>query len=101
MILKMFSVFDSKVGAYLPPLFMRSNGEAIRAFSTAANSAEHDFCKFSADYTLFEIGAFHDDTCKVNMLPTPKSLGVAIEFVSDSGSYRDVSPAVMKQVVGE
>lgn len=82
--LKVYSIFDSKVGAYLPPIFMRSNGEALRAFATAANSADHDFCRYSADYTLFELGAFYDDKASFVMLPTPKSLGVAIEFVNNA-----------------
>lgn len=78
--LKIFSVYDSKVGAYLNPLFLRSNGEALRAFVSAVNSADHDFCKYASDYTLFELGAWHEDSATINMLPTPKSLGVAIEF---------------------
>lgn len=99
MILKMYSVFDSKVGAYLTPQYFRSNGEAIRAFTAAANASDHDFHKYASDYTLFEIGAFHDDTCTVNMLSTPKSLGVALEFISkDDAQYDMVSGAKLGAV---
>jgi len=94
MILKMFCVYDSKVGAYLPPMFFRSNGEALRAFASAANDVKHDFYRYASDYTLFEIGAFHDDSAVVNSLSTPKSLGLAIEYLSkDDSQYCDVSGA--------
>ena len=51
MILKMYTVFDSKVGAYLPPFFLRSNGEAVRSFITTCNDPKHSFYKYPGDYT--------------------------------------------------
>lgn len=82
--LKIFSVYDSKVGAYLPPMFLRSKGEALRAFAAAAQSSEHQFCKYASDFTLFELGSFDDEKCKFTLNSTPISLGVAIEFVRQS-----------------
>lgn len=83
MILKVYSVFDVKVGAYLPPIFMRSNGEALRAFASAANSKDHDFCKYAEDYTLFEIGMFDDSCGQIITHSTLVPLGRAIEFIGD------------------
>lgn len=77
----MFSVYDSKVGAYLPPMFMRSRGEAIRSFETAVKSEDHNFNKYASDYTLFELGSWDDETAKFDILATPLSLGVAVEFL--------------------
>lgn len=81
MILKIFSVYDSKVGAYLPPVFLRSTGEAIRSVTTAANDSKHEFCQHAEDYTLFEIGHWDDQKCQFVLKETPVSLGVMIEFI--------------------
>lgn len=77
--LKLFSVFDSKVGAYLPPMTMRSAGEAVRAFGHACNNVESEFNKFAEDYILFELGTWDELTGTIIMHKTPFSLGKAIE----------------------
>lgn len=85
MVLQIFSVFDSKVGAYLPPIFMRSRGEALRMFEAAVRDGNHDFAKFSSDYTLFHLGSFDDSTGLVETFNGAHvSLGKAIEFVKDN-----------------
>jgi len=81
MLLKMFSIFDSKVGAYLPPLFFRSNGEAVRAFAAAVADGSTNFCKYPEDYTLFELGAWEDADCSFHPLLTPHPLHKALEFI--------------------
>ena len=60
MIYKVFAVYDNKVGAYLPPLFFRSKGEAIRAFSSAVGDGKHQFAQHPADYLLCELGEWDD-----------------------------------------
>lgn len=79
--LQIFAVYDSKAEAFLQPYFTPNNNMALRAFSHAANNEDSDFCKFAADYTLFHIGDYETDTARISSLPTPKSLGVAIQFV--------------------
>lgn len=77
---KIFTVYDSKTQAYLPPFFTRSTGEALRMFETAANNQDHQFCQYSSDYTLFEIGSYDDLTAQITMLESKISLGTAIEY---------------------
>ncbi len=72
MILKIFSVFDSKAEAFLPPFFMHNTGMAVRTFGDTVNMP---------DYTLFEMGAFSDDSGSFEIYKTPKSLGLGVEFV--------------------
>lgn len=83
MILKMCCVYDSKVGAYLPPMFFRSKMEAIRSFSSAVADESHQFCKYPEDYTLFDVGEWDDSTCKFTPHLTPISLIKAHECVRD------------------
>lgn len=85
MITVYFSVYDSKVGSYLPTFAARSRGEAIRMFETAANDVQHQFHKYASDYTLFEIGSFDDMTAQLISLDAKISLGTALEYIkSDS-----------------
>lgn len=62
MMLEVFSVYDKAVGAFLPPFFSRSRGEAIRSFMEACSNAEHQFNKHRADYTLYVFGAWNDNS---------------------------------------
>lgn len=79
--LKMFSIFDSKVQAYMAPVFLRSTGEAERAFSASVADQSSNFCKFPEDFTLFEVGSWDDQTCVVDLLPTPHPVAKAIQFI--------------------
>lgn len=74
MVLKVFTVYDSKVAAYKQPIFMRNAGEAIRAILDVMSNSEHPFSKYAEDYTLFELGEYDDDNASFNMELTPKSL---------------------------
>lgn len=80
MTLKIFTAYDSKVEAYLQPFFMRSRGEALRAWTELANNPEHLFAKHPADYTLFEVGEYDDTTGKLTPLTAYINLGTALEF---------------------
>jgi hypothetical protein len=80
--LNVYSVFDSKAGAYIPPFFMQNDGVARRAFGDAANDVNHKFCAHAEDYTLFRLGTFDDATGVIELEDTHLSLGVAIEYMT-------------------
>jgi hypothetical protein len=63
----MFSIYDEKAQAFLPPFILPETGMAIRTFGDCINSQEHQFGKHPADYTLYQIAEFDDDTG----IPTP------------------------------
>lgn len=79
--LKIFAIYDSKAQAYLQPFFCVNAGVAIRSFASAANNPEHDFSRFSADYTLFEIGQFETTSGHINTYESQLNLGKAAEFI--------------------
>lgn len=72
--LKVFTVRDSKVEAYLQPFFMRSYGEAERAFRTVMNNPEHQMSKHPEDFSLYEIGDYDDNTGIIEPLMEPKHI---------------------------
>ncbi len=84
MILQVFSVFDVKAEAYLPPFFMKTKGEAIRAFSASCNDPESMFSKYPLDYTLMAIGTFDDSSGVISGLKVPSPLGTAFDFKRES-----------------
>lgn len=60
MMFEVYSVLDKAVGAFLPPVFVRSRGEMMRSFTLAVNTADHQFHKHATDYTLFYVCQFDD-----------------------------------------
>lgn len=62
MIMKIFSVRDAKVEAFMQPFFSPTMGAAIRSLSEAVNDPKHEFSKNSADYSLWLVGDFDDST---------------------------------------
>jgi len=80
--LKIFVVYDTKAEAYMQPFFMASTGQALRTFEDTVNDTTTTFNKHSADFTLFEIGTFEDDTGSISMYESKTNLGTAIEFLN-------------------
>ena len=72
---------------------MKSKGEAIRAITAHVNDSQHNFCKYAEDFTLFELGSWDDSNCIFDLLKTPYSLGVLIEFRKDDPvvKFRELS----------
>lgn len=78
--LKMFTVYDSKVEAYLQPFYMQSKGEALRAWGETVNDEKSNIGKHPADYTLFELGEYDNLTGQISQYEAKIALGTGIEF---------------------
>jgi len=81
MIHNVFTIYDAKAEAYLPPFILPKISMAKRTFSDCVNSSDHQFGAHPEDYTLFTIGTFDDETAQYNLLLTPESLGLGNEYV--------------------
>lgn len=81
MILKLFSVFDQKAGAYLPPFHFIAAGQAVRAFADTVNDPKSSLARHPADYTLFEVGTFDDLTGVLTSAVPAINLGCALALV--------------------
>ncbi len=86
MLQNMFSIYDSKVEAFLQPFFMQTRAAAIRAVTDTVANPEHLFAKHPEDYTLFYLGSFEDQKAVFDLEPTPQSLAVLIELINNEGS---------------
>lgn len=59
MILRVFAVFDKAVELFMPPIFLRSEGEAVRALRVTMNG-QHSFSQSPDDYALYDLGSFDE-----------------------------------------
>lgn len=82
----MFTIFDEKAEVFLPPFFVPTLGIATRAFSDCINSEDHQFAKHPQDYTLFELGEFHDHDASLDVI-NKKSHGNGVEFIATPHPY--------------
>lgn len=81
MIHRIFTIYDEKAKAYLPPFFLPESGMAIRTFADCINSDSHQFGKHPSDYTLFTLGGWDDTNAELNLLNRSLSLGNGVEFI--------------------
>lgn len=62
MIMKIYSIRDNAVEAFLQPFFSATTNSALRAVKEAVNDPKHDFHKHAADYSIWDIAEFDDAT---------------------------------------
>lgn len=77
MMLKIFAVYDSQLGAFFTPFFMAHEALAKRAFRAIANDPASQICQHPQDFTLFELGEWNDATGEFGMYPKHVNHGLA------------------------
>ena len=77
---RIFSVYDTKAQAFLPPFFMTNAAVAIRAVASALQDPSHQFAKHATDYVLYELGEWNDVTAIFEQHGTPVNLGIVSSF---------------------
>lgn len=95
-----FQVFDSKAETYHQPFFAQATGAGLRSFSAACNNPEHDFNRYPADFTLFEIGTYDTQTGDITTYPAKKSMGLALDFIDESAPQTLVEPTPTTNIMG-
>ena len=89
--LGVFSVYDSKAGAYLRPFYERNAATALRSFEEACRDTQSNFYKYAADYTLFDIGKWDEEDGEIRMNEAKYPLGNAIEFTEQPAPALEVA----------
>ena len=99
----MFTVFDVKAEAYLPPFFLPNESMAMRIFSDMAGDTDHQFGKHPEDYTLFKLGEFDDNSSKINMYKTaPELVSTALQAKSLNVEIPiDIKEAKLASIAGD
>jgi hypothetical protein len=88
--LKMYAIFDVKAELFHAPHFIKSDGVAIRSFSTACEDEKTDFWKYPEDFSLYCIGKFNTETGEL-FPAVPRQIANASEFVDKTLSEKRVS----------
>lgn len=60
--LRMFSVHDKAVNAFMSPFFAPTDAAAVRMLKDALNDPSSGFARHSGDYTLYCVGVFDDQS---------------------------------------
>lgn len=68
------AVRDAALSAYMQPFFSPTVGGASRAFIDEVKRDESPMRKHSADYELFQLGEYDDETGKIDCLLVPLSV---------------------------
>lgn len=79
--MKVYSVRDSKAESYGTPIFLPTDGLALRAFEDQVQREGSPLYDHPEDFCLFLLGTFDEHTGRLEPLEQPKSLGQAVEYV--------------------
>lgn len=80
MILKIYTVRDSKAGSYLQPFCAQNVGVAVRMVTATARDPESMFNQFPGDYDLYEVGEFDQQIGRVSE-SKPEYIGKVVDFI--------------------
>lgn len=80
MLVKAFSILDTKSDTFAPPFFFSTTGQAVRAFKDLANDDRSAVNRHPGDYRLFCIGTFDDSIGRLLPLDQVEPLGYAADY---------------------
>lgn len=80
MIKKVYCVYDGVAKLYLAPFLELNAGTATRHFAEACKDPSTNLYKHPADFTLFEIAEFDDNTGVYTPHVTQQNLGLALHY---------------------
>lgn len=80
MIMKVFSVYDSKSQVFSSPFFSPQIGSALRSFSDAVNDSQTPFFRHPTDFVLYQVGEWDDNLGGFTNVSPHLHLGVAKDF---------------------
>lgn len=87
-----FSVYDEKAKAYITPFFLPEVGQATRAFGDMVNDVTHQFGQHPADYTLFKIANWDNESGQTESVR--ETIANGVELVEEQ-------PKQLKQIIKE
>lgn len=88
--LRAYAVRDNAVGAFMRPMFARSDAEMTRSFMDEVNRPDSELGKHPEDYALFFVGEFDEMTGHFAVPTEPHSMGLALSYVKAPGRLEAV-----------
>lgn len=78
--MRVFSVFDAKIGQFMRPFLDVHLGSALRSFEDACKEPSSPFAKYSADFILYEVGTFDPEKGTLTGHNVPQRLCAATDY---------------------
>lgn len=66
--MSIFSVRDTKAGQFMTPWFSKSLAQAQRSFIQMSNNSESIIHQFPADFAMFYLGEFDDESGEIHSI---------------------------------
>jgi hypothetical protein len=82
MILKVYSIRDSKGEIFNIPFFSKTHGEAERQFRTLVNDSKSQVNAYPEDFDLYYVGEYDDNEGKLTSLDTPQHMIKAVQCLN-------------------
>jgi hypothetical protein len=89
MLMYMYTVRDSAGQLFGRPFYCHNVGHAVRGFTDQVNDpmdGQNDLFKHTADFELYELGTFDDNTALIETHPQPKAICTGLSVKKPSGS---------------
>lgn len=86
--MKVFSIYDSKVEAFMAPFFSHTTGSGIRSFEDLVKNgdARNQIALHPEDYSLFEIAEWDENRGVLSPYEAHKHLMTALEMTHGDSS---------------
>lgn len=78
MLLKVYSIRDTKAEVYNTPFMKKTHGEAERDFTSLVKDEKSMPNQYPEDFDLYHLGIFDDQTGKFEPLATPQHIIKAV-----------------------
>lgn len=69
---KLYAIRDNKVNSYSPPMIYRNDVDATRNLEQALKNPQSQVSLYPADYDLYQIGTYEEETSRLKSLAQPK-----------------------------
>lgn len=77
--LKVLCAYDAKLGLFHTPQFFTHLGMALRVWDETCNNPQAPMCKHPADFVLYEVAEFDEDTGLLQPLDQHRLIATALE----------------------
>lgn len=92
MLLQAYSILDLKTGAFNVPFFMSHEAMAVRACVDLAQDATTTVGRHPADFTLYWIGSFDDQTGYLDPMTKPQAVSTILALLPSPRAQAPLFP---------
>lgn len=81
MLVRMYSVFDKKIGSYQAPVTAHNVGHALRMFHSFCSNPDNPINKYHQDYDVYDLGEFDDVSGQIKPHTNPQFISSVTDIL--------------------